>query len=151
MILHCETNTGEAHAVLPLGRFGNQGTLQSKEALAVPLGQLQLKIVIVPGGTPFLLSNTLLRALRANIDCMGQVLKSPLLAQPVQLQLSSRGLFMVDLNELATHACQVVQAQQGLMQQVNQSETFVSEDQEKKQSTTTSCHRVTFADQVTGS
>ena len=57
---------------------------------------------------------------------------------------------MVDLNELATHACQVVQAQQGLMQQVNQSETFVSEDQEKKQSTTTSCHRVTFADQVTG-
>ena len=57
---------------------------------------------------------------------------------------------MVDLNELATQACQVVQAQQGLMQKVNQSETFVSEDQEKKQSTTTSCHRVTFADQVTG-
>ena len=76
-----------SHAVLPLGRFGNQGTLQSKEALAVPLGQLQLKIVIVPGGTPFLLSNTLLRALRANIDCMGQGLEESIAcaASPVAI------------------------------------------------------------------
>jgi hypothetical protein len=68
-------------------RFGNQGTLQSKEALAVPLGQLQLKIVIVPGGTPFLLSNTLLRALRANIDCMGQGLEESIAcaASPVAI------------------------------------------------------------------
>ena len=44
-------------------RFGNQGTLESKHALVVPIGPLKLKIAIVPGHTPFLLSNTLLRAI----------------------------------------------------------------------------------------
>ena len=111
-------------------RFGNQGTLQSKEALIVPLGSLQLRIAIVTGGTPFLLSNTLLRALKAKIDCMDQVLTSPLLAEPVQLQLSNRGLFLVDLNELASQARQASLAQTTLPETL-QSMTFASEDQEK--------------------
>ena len=49
-------------------RFGNHGTLQSEQALVVPLHDLLLKIAIVPGSTPFLLSNTLLRAMQAVID-----------------------------------------------------------------------------------
>ena len=112
-------------------RFGNQGTLQSKEALIAPLGPLQLRIAIVSGGTPFLLSNTLLRALKAKIDCMDQILTSPLLAEPVQLQLSSRGLFLVDLNELALQARRTIVAQPNEVPETLQSMTFVSEDQEK--------------------
>jgi hypothetical protein len=49
-------------------RFGNQGTLQSEHALVVPIHGLLLKIAVVPGSTPFLLSNTLLRAIGAVID-----------------------------------------------------------------------------------
>ena len=44
-------------------RFGNHGVLQSKHAIVVPIHGMLLKIAIVPGNTPFLLSNTLLRAL----------------------------------------------------------------------------------------
>lgn len=44
-------------------KFGNEGTLQSTQALVLPIGPLKLKIAVVPGGPPFLVSNTLLRAL----------------------------------------------------------------------------------------
>ena len=45
-------------------RFGNQATLSSQEALVIPLSsQLHLKVAVVPGATPFLLSNALLRTL----------------------------------------------------------------------------------------
>ena len=63
-------------------RFGNQGTLQSQYALVVPIHNLRLKIAIVPGSAPFLLSNTLLRALHAVIDTHQHVLKSPMLKEP---------------------------------------------------------------------
>ena len=39
-------------------RFGNQGTLDSKTALVIPIGNVGLKISIVQGQTPLLLSNT---------------------------------------------------------------------------------------------
>ena len=38
-------------------RFGNEGTLDSQHAIVIPLGQVGLKIAVVPGGTPLLLSN----------------------------------------------------------------------------------------------
>ena len=57
-------------------KFGNQGTLTSQHALVVPVGKLRLKIAIVPGGTPFLISNTFMRAIRAQIDCFAQRLIS---------------------------------------------------------------------------
>ena len=46
-------------------KFGNEGTLQSDHALVIPIKPLKLKAAIVPGGTPFLVSITLMRALRA--------------------------------------------------------------------------------------
>ena len=77
-------------------RFGNEGTLSGKMALAVPLG----KIAVVPGKTPFLISNTLLRTLAAQIDCQHRQFRSAMLDQPIDMQLTSRGLFLVDLNEI---------------------------------------------------
>ena len=83
-------------------RFGNQGTLDSNQALVIPLSSigLGLKIAIVQGNTPLLLSNTLLRTLKASLNSEHSVLTSPLLRDAVQLKLSPRGLYLMDLNEL---------------------------------------------------
>ena len=81
-------------------KFGNQGTLTSQQALVVPVGKLRLKIAIVPGGTPFLISSTFMRAIRAQIDCFAQRLISPQLNHQVPLELTPRGLFLVNLNDI---------------------------------------------------
>ena len=82
-------------------RFGNHGTLESHHALVVPIGKLKLKIAIVPGMTPFLLSNTLFRAVGATIDTRQGLLHSSLLKRSIPIQVNSRGLYVLDLNELA--------------------------------------------------
>ena len=81
-------------------RFGNQGVLSSSQALVVPIGKAKVKIAIVPGKTPFLISNALLRGLQAVIDTHNQNLQSPFLKHPVKLSLTPRGLFLMDLNDL---------------------------------------------------
>ena len=85
-------------------RFGNQGTLDSQHAIVIPVGQLGLKIAIVPGQTPLLLSNTLIRTLQSQIDTAHHQLHSRYLAQPINLHLNPKGLFLVDLNELALNS-----------------------------------------------
>ena len=81
-------------------RFGNQSTLTSTHALVLPVGNLLLKVAVVPGATPFLLSNTLLRAIRAVIDTGRQKLISKVLGREIPLQLTPAGLFLLDVNEL---------------------------------------------------
>ena len=85
-------------------RFGNQGTLNSTMALVIPIGRLQLKVAVVPGNTPFLISNTLMRTLAAQIDCQCRQFSSAMLDKPIQMHLTNRGLFLVDLNEIALSA-----------------------------------------------
>ena len=85
-------------------RFGNQGTLDSQHAIVIPVGQLGLKIAIVPGQTPLLISNTLVRTLQSQIDTANHQLHSRHLTQPIKLHLSSKGLFLVDINDLALHS-----------------------------------------------
>ena len=81
-------------------RFGNLSTLDAQHALVIPIGSLNLRVAIVPGSTPFLISNTLMRALRAVVDTFEQKLHSPFFHQPVSLELTPRGLFLLDINEL---------------------------------------------------
>ena len=81
-------------------RFGNHGTLQSQHALVVPFQGFKLKIAVVPGSTPFLLSNTLLRAIEAVIDTQKQTLWSQKLQRRIPLHITSKGLFLMDLNDL---------------------------------------------------
>ena len=83
-------------------RFGNQGLLKSKHALMVPVCGMGLKIVVVPGSTSFLLSNTLLRALNAMIDTARNKLILPNHNAEVDLQLSAKGLYLIDMNQLAS-------------------------------------------------
>ena len=81
-------------------RFGNINTLDAHQALVVPVGPLNLHIAIVPGNTPFLISNTLMRTLKAIVDTEHHLLHSPLFHKPVKLKLSPRGLFLLDINDL---------------------------------------------------
>ena len=81
-------------------KFASQGTLTSQQALVVPVGKLKLKIAIVPGGTPFLISNTFMRAIRAQIDCFAHRLISPQLNKDVPLELTEKGLFLINLNDI---------------------------------------------------
>ena len=108
-------------------RFGNQGTLDSNQALVIPLQSigLGLKIAIVKGNTPLLLSNTLLRTLKASLNSEVSILTSPLLRDSVQLQLSPRGLYLMDLNDL-------IEAQGTTKIQSPNAETYFSSDQRPK-------------------
>ena len=81
-------------------RFGNHGTLQSQQALVIPFAGFRLKVAVVPGATPFLLSNTLLRAIGAVIDTDRNRLWSSKLQRDIPLHLTSKGLFLMDLNDL---------------------------------------------------
>lgn len=82
-------------------RFGNLQTLDSTQALVIPIGHLHLKIAIVPGNTPFLLSNTLIRALKAVTDFHNRWFMSPMLKETIPLVLSPKGLFLIDINMLS--------------------------------------------------
>ena len=81
-------------------RFGNHGILESSQALVVPIFGLKLKIAIVPGSTPFLLSNTLLRTLGAVVDTQTQELFLKKCGKSIPLHLTPKGLFLLDLNDL---------------------------------------------------
>ena len=83
-------------------RFGNHGTLKSDHAIVIPIHGFHLKVAIVQGSTPFLLSNTLLRALGAVIDTSKQELYATEIQQVIPLHLTEKGLFLLDLNDLAS-------------------------------------------------
>ena len=108
-------------------RFGNQGTLDSNQALVIPLQSigLGLKIAIVKGNTPLLLSNTLLRTLKASLNSEVSILTSPLLRDSAQLQLSPRGLYLMDLNDL-------IEAHWTTKIKSPNAETYFSSDQRPK-------------------
>ena len=112
-------------------RFGNEATLSSRQALVIPIGKLRLKVAIVPGGTPFLLSNTLMRVMEAKIDCSNQTLSSKMLCKPVSLQLTGKGLFLIDVNHLVQAAQDNTFADLKCEGQTI-AETFVSDGKVKK-------------------
>ena len=82
-------------------KFGNQGTLQSTVAIVIPLGRLLLRVAVVPGGTPFLLSNTLVRRLKATIDTAHDRMFSPYLSEAIDLTMTNRGLYVMNVESLA--------------------------------------------------
>ena len=113
-------------------RFGNQGTLDSQHALVMPLKSvgLGLKIAIVPGETPLLLSNALLRTLKASLNSEHHTLSSPLLNQVVKLKLSPRGLYMLDLIDLLRAQKDLQGPRDAIMAETFMSSDFSSENQQ---------------------
>ena len=76
----------------------------------------------IPGQTPFLLSNTLLRAIEAVVDTTNHTVTSPMLKKTIPLTINERGLYLVDLNDLASPAHKTDQP----------SETFVITNSQKE-------------------
>ena len=83
-------------------RFGNHQTLVSKKALLMPLGKVSFRIAIVPGQTPFLLSNSFLKGIKAVIDTDKETLWSKLLKRSLQISRTAKNLFLMDINQLWT-------------------------------------------------
>ena len=82
-------------------RFGNNGTVTCDHALMIPIGNIWLRIAVVPTVTPFLISNNVFRQLGAIIHTAKQQVHFEKLGCTVPLQLSERKLFLLDICEMA--------------------------------------------------
>ena len=85
-------------------RFGNNGTLSSLGAVFLPFRRQWLKIEVVDGTTPFLLSNAFLKAVTADICTSKRLLSMFQGKVSVPLEVSDKGLFLVDLTKILKHA-----------------------------------------------
>ena len=81
-------------------RFGNNGILTSLGAMFIPFGERWLKVEVVEGNTPFLLSIAFLRALKAEIHVASSELRIPGISEAVALQSNSKGLFQLELADV---------------------------------------------------
>ena len=82
-------------------RFGNNGTLPSLFAACIPFdGKCWMKVEVVDGRTPFLLSNALLRQLGCHLDFQKGRLWIPEGSREVKLTTDAKGLYLVDVREL---------------------------------------------------
>ena len=82
-------------------RFGNSGTLQSQYALCIPRRQKGwIRVEVVPGRTPFLVSNSILKELGALIDPRNKVLRFLDKPQTISLKTCRRNLLCVDVVDL---------------------------------------------------
>ena len=83
-------------------RFGNSGTLDSKWALLIPTSEgAWIRVEVVNGSTPLLISNRLLRELDAIIHVRKGQIQVP--GGVVQMRCDQRGLSIVDFAELMQH------------------------------------------------
>ena len=81
-------------------RFGNDSTVQGRRAVYIPLKEWWLKIVIVPSNTPFLIANSVFRALEAVIDTGLSQIHFRKLHCTVPITLTDRKLYLLDLESL---------------------------------------------------
>ena len=80
-------------------RFGNSGTLKSKHALLIPTsGSSWVRVEVIPGDTPLLISNRLLHELDAIIHVRNGYIQLP--EKWVPLKKDSKGLSVVNLSAL---------------------------------------------------
>ena len=97
-------------------RFGNNAVLPSVGALYLPFGKRWMRIEVVEGDTPFLLSNSFLRSIDADVCIRNSSLRLNQLGIEVPLTVNQKGLFMVQLAEVIsafsrehmTQSCEVV-------------------------------------------
>ena len=81
-------------------RFGNQQTLTSRHALLLPLGRAKFRIAVVPGRTPFLLSSSFLKGIKAVIDTDNGTMWSKTLNRELAITQSNKNLFLMDISQL---------------------------------------------------
>ena len=80
-------------------RFGNSGTLSSKHALLIPsMMDRWIRVEVIPGNTPLLLSNRLLRELDAVVFVRKGIIQ--LGERQIQARYDDKGLLLVELAAL---------------------------------------------------
>ena len=95
-------------------RFGNNAVLPSVGALFLPFGSRWMKVEVVAGETPFLLSNSFLKSIDADVCTGRSTLRLNQLGYEVPLRTNNKGLFVVELAEVIAafsreHQCQKVE------------------------------------------
>ena len=103
-------------------RFGNQQTLQCRHAILLPLGPVKFRIAIVPGKTPFLISSSFLKGIKAVIDTDQGTLWSKTLNKELAIEQTHKNLFLMDISQLWNDGDQ----QQQVQRPANLGLTFVS-------------------------
>ena len=91
--------------------LGTIAILPSVGALYLPFGSRWMRIEVVEGDTPFLLSNSCLRAIDADVCTRKSLLRLNQLGSVVPLKSNSKGLFVAQLAEVIIafnreHTCQ---------------------------------------------
>ena len=81
-------------------RFGNNATLPSVGALFIPFADRWMRLEVVKGSTPFLLSNAFLKAVEADVCTSTQELKMFGGGVRVALTVNRKGLFLVELSDI---------------------------------------------------
>ena len=81
-------------------RFGNNGVLSSVGALYLPIGDRWMRLEVVNGETPFLLSNAFLKSTAADVSSGNGELIFRELGCRVPLKTNPKGLFTVELSEV---------------------------------------------------
>ena len=128
-------------------RFGNQQTLNSRHALLLPLGDAYFRIAIVPGRTPFLLSSSFLKGIKAVIDTDLCTIYSKVLQRSLTVEQSNKNLYLLDIRQLWDHD---ISQEQQVQQAFHTSLTPISEDDQKEpavvaeRSQSCESHRVEF-------
>ena len=83
-------------------RFGNDSSVTGTRAIFFPVGAYWIKVVVVPSNTPFLIANSVFRALGAVIDTEEATIFFKKLNCRLPIQLSDRRLYRLDLVQLLT-------------------------------------------------
>ena len=82
-------------------RFGNSGTLQSLYALCIPRHQKGwLRVEVVQGRTPFLISNSIMKEFGVLIDPRNQVLRFLEDSRTIPLKTCRKNLLCVEITDL---------------------------------------------------
>eukprot|EP00435_Cladocopium_sp_Y103_P061648 s411_g23.t1 len=93
-------------------RFGNNGTLKSVGALFIPFGSKWMRLEVVNGETPFLLSNAFLKATAADVSSRNSELVFHGQNCRVPLKVNSKGLFTVELAQVLAVFSRAAEKQQ---------------------------------------
>ena len=81
-------------------RFGDKATLSSVGAVYIPCGACWMRLEVVSGDTPFLLSNAFLKATAADVSSRNSELIFHQHGCTVLFQVNPKGLFTVELSEV---------------------------------------------------
>ena len=86
-------------------KFGNSSKLTSRFAILLPRSEKGwLRVEVVPGQTPFLISNSILRGLRGVVDVEDQVLRFKGSPRVIPLHACRKSLLSVKVSELLSCA-----------------------------------------------